>query len=210
MSDDTPQNPAAGRTDEADGKETLPAIADVLDYLKDGGWKVTRTSLYRHAKGGKLLPDPDGSYSIRAVDKYARTFLKQKSTGKRVDEKTDELLRRKAELEVDTLEIQKKRSQLALDRDLNRFVRREEMEIELATWAGILDAGLTHWIKSHAAEWIRLVGGDMGKVGELISQMTREKDEHINGYTTAEFNVILEGEKGAEAPGDEEAEEEPC
>jgi hypothetical protein len=186
-------------------EKSFPAIADVLDHLRDNGWKVTKTSLYRHAKEGKLIPGSDGSYRIKDVEKYAKTWLKQQSTGKKVNEKTDELMRRKAELEIDQLEIQKKRSQFAYERDLKLFIRLSEVEIEFAAHAGILAAGLTHWIKSHAAGWIRLVCGDMTKLGEFQTQMLREIDVHINGYaTTAEFNVVFDGNGGAEAPEEEE------
>jgi hypothetical protein len=171
-------------------------IADVLDYLKNDGWRVTKTSLYRHQKEGKLLPRPDGTYHPKDVEKYARTWLKQQSTGKRVNEKMDELQRKKLEMELDGLELQKKRNQLSYERDLGRFVRREDMEIELATRAGILDAGLKHWVKSHAAEWIRVVDGNMQKIGELISQMNRELDEHINSYATStEYDVVIDAEE---------------
>jgi hypothetical protein len=188
---------------------TFSTIADVLVYLQDNGWKVTQSSLYRHAKEGKLLPGGDGSYRIKDVEKYAKTWLKQQSTGKKVSQKSDELMRRKAELEIDALEIQKKRSQLAYEKDLKQVIQVKDVELEFSTRAGILDAGLTHWIKSHAAGWIRLVCGDMAKLGELQTHMLREKDEHINGYaTTAEFNVIFEKDGGAEAP--EEEEEDPC
>lgn len=211
MSDDTPIEPAAGGPQEADGKEALPALADVLDYLKDGGWKETRTSLYRRAKEGKLLPGAGGAYALKDVDKYARTFLKRQSSGKKVSEEVDGLQRQKLEKEMRILDLDIRSRERKEAKDAGNLIPREEMEIALATWAGIVDAGLTHWIKSQAAGWVRLVGGEMAKVGELVTQMIREKDDHINSYTTAEFNVILEGDKGEEIAEEEVAEEEePC
>jgi hypothetical protein len=190
-------------------EEKMATIAEVLVYLMKDGWKVTKSSLYRHQKEGKLLPRPDGAYQLKDIEKYARTWLKQQSTGKRVSEKMDELQRKKLEMELEGLELQKKRNQLSYERDLGRFVRREDMEIELAMRAGILDAGLKNWVKSHAAEWIRLVGGNMQKVGELISQMNREMDEHINSYATStEYDVIIEAEEDAKTDAEEEGEEE--
>ena len=193
-----------GVTEEAE--RPLPTIADVLNYLKAEGWRVTQTSLYRHQKEGKFLPQRDGSFARKNIDKYAKTFLKLTSIGKRVNEKMDELQRQKIEAELKNLDIERRRKELALDRDLGKLVPREQMEIELATRAGILDAGLKHWVKSHAAEWIRLLDGNMQKIGEFISLMVRELDVHINSYaTTAEWDVIIDPEE-EETGGEPETE----
>jgi hypothetical protein len=182
--------------DKETSEKTFATVADVLDYLEGDGWKVTKTSLYRHREEGKLLPQRDGSYARKDVDKYARTWLRQQSTGKRISQKTDELQRRRLDLELDVLEIQKKRNQLAYEKDLGLLVRKEEMEIELAMWVGILDVGFTNWIKSHAAEWIRMVDGNMRKVGEFTSQMLHEKDKLMNSYaSTTEYNVVIDAEE---------------
>jgi hypothetical protein len=179
-----------------DEDKPLVNVAEVLDYLAAAGWKVTKTSLYRHQKEGKLLPRPDGAYSLRDVERYARTWLKQLSTGKRKTEKMDELQRRKLESELENLELARKRNELAYGKELDRYIHREQMEIELATRAGILDAGLKHWVQSRAAEWIRTAGGDTKKVGELINLMTRDLDEHINSYAAAiEYQVIIDAEE---------------
>ena len=177
-----------------DSDKPLATIADVLDYLKESGWKVTKTSLYRHQKEGKLLPRSEGTYALKDVEKYARTWLREISTGKRKRDRTDVLQCEVLELEREGRRIANQRQKIALDRELDRYVTKEQMEIELATRAGIIDAGLKHWVKSHAAEWIRFVGGDMNKVGEFIGRIGRELDEHINSYAAAtDYDVIIDG-----------------
>jgi len=157
--------------------KALATILAVVDYLDAEGWKATKTTVHRHQKEGKLLPGEDGTFQIKDVDKYARTWLKQKSTGKRVSEKMDELQRKKLDLEIQNLELEHKRKEHSYGRDLNRFIPREQMEIELATRAGILDAGLKHMVQARAAEYIRLTGGDTKKVAELIIKMNQDLDE---------------------------------
>jgi len=178
---------------------TYATIADVLDYLTGSGWKVTKTSLYRHQAEGKILPAADGAYRQKDIDKYARTFLKQKSTGKKISDRTDELQRRKLEQELANLELENKRKQLAYDKEQEKYIPREQMEIELAGRAGILEAGLKHWVQSRAAEWIRTVSGDMKKVGDLINLMNHDLDEHINSYASqGEYQVVIEAEAAEE------------
>ena len=191
-------------------EKPLPTIAEVLEHLTAAGWRGTKTSLYRHQKEGKLLPGPDGSYKARDVEKYARTWLRQLSTGKRVSEKMDELQRKKIELELQNLDLERKRKELAYGKELDRYIPRELMEIELAGRAGVLDAGLKHWVQSHAAEWIRSVGGDTGKVGDLIGLMSRELDEHLNSYAAAiEYRVVVSDDEEPPEPseGDRSGEE---
>lgn len=187
-------------TDAQQETETFSNIAVVLAYLYNEGWKVTKTSLYRHQKEGKILPDKDGHYSKKAVDKYARTFLKLQKTGKRVIEGVDELQRRKAENENIRLELGIERDRLALEKERGLYIRREEMEIELAGRAGILVAGLKHWVQSKAADWIAVAGGDTKRTGELINIMSQDVDEHINHYASSkEYEVVIEAE---ESPND--------
>jgi len=177
-------------------KTALKNIAEVLRYLKEAGWQITKTSLYRHQTEGKITPKRDGTYSQKDIDKYAFNFLKSISTGKRVQEKTGELQQKKLQLELKNLELENQRRQLALAKESGRYIPRELVEIELAGRAGILDAGFKHWIVTRAAEWIRTVDGDMKKIGELINLMNRDLDEHINGYAAPfEFQVVVDQEE---------------
>lgn len=80
-------------TNLVDAGTVFNTLPDVLTYLELSGWKITRPSLYRHGKQGKLLPEKSGTYSQKKVDRYARTFLKQCATGKKIKENTDDLQR---------------------------------------------------------------------------------------------------------------------
>lgn len=173
--------------------DTFDNLAAVLKYLENNGWKAARQSLYRHHGQGKILPDSDGKYTLRAVEKYAKTFLKQSATGKRVQENTDDLQRQKLEQELKNLKLKNEKDQFSYDKERGKYIPRERMEIEFAMRAGILDAGLKHWIQSKAAEWIRMVGGDTQHTGALANAMTKDLNEHINEYASPiEFEVVIE------------------
>lgn len=172
--------------------DTLPNIAAVLQYLQGEGWKETKTSLYRRQKEGKILPRPDGTYAKKDVDKYARTFLKQIATGKRLSENTDELQRKKLEQELKNLILKNERENFNYEKDRGLYIPKDQMEIELATRAGILVAGLKHWVQTRSADWIAAVSGDAKKVGELINMMSNDVDEHINQYAgSKEYEVVI-------------------
>lgn len=188
-------------TEKADIREyqTFSDISAVLEYLQNSGWKVSRTSLYRDHGNGKLRPRDDGEYHAKDVDRYAKTWLKKKATGKRIREATDELQRKKLELEQENLLLDNLKKKLALDKELGKLIPREQLEIELAAWTGIVEAGLKHWIQSNAAGWIRMMDGDVKKVGELINAMDSDLDELINNYSgDREYEVVFDASADAE------------
>ncbi len=185
---------------EDDEDKPLRTIAAVLEYLKANDWRVTQTSLYRHQKEGKIAPRRDGCYTLRDVDKYARNWLKQKSTGKKVAEKAEEQQAKKLGLEISILEQNDKKLKFFNDREAGLYIPKELMEIELAGRAGILDAGLKHMVQSRIAEWIRAVNGEMKKLGDLLHLVNSDIDEHINSYASAlSYQVVIEAEEDAPA-----------
>lgn len=196
-------NPENPENDPATDK-SLATILAVVDYLAAQGWRANKTTVYRHQQQGKLIPDKDGTYQLKDVDKYAKTWLKQQATGKKVNEAIDALQRRKIDLEIQNQEEDLKRKKWNFEREQKKYIKRDEVELELAARAGILDAGLKHMVKSHAAEWIRLAGGDMARVGELIALVGRQIDEHMNNYAAQmEFDVTIAVEDETNAGDDE-------
>lgn len=191
-----------------DEDKPLRNIAAVLEYLRANDWQVSQSHLYRDQKNGKIAPRRDGSFALRDVDKFARTWLKQKSTGKKVAEKAEEQQAKKLALEISILEQNDKKLKFFNDREAGLYIPKEFMEIELAGRAGILDAGLKHMVQSRIAEWIRAVNGEMKKLTDLLNLVNSDIDEHINSYASAlSYQVVIDQEEEApncETVGSEE------
>ena len=102
--------------------DTFDNLMAVLEYLTGNGWKAARNSLYRHQKQGKLLPEADGKYKQRAVDKYAKTFLKQTSTGRRLQETSDELQRQILQQNKKLKDIEIKMNEIALQKEQGAYL----------------------------------------------------------------------------------------
>ena len=171
-------------------------VDEVIAYLVDAGWVAKKPTIYRHRQQGKFLQKDDGQFRQKDVDRYAKTWLKQQATGKKVKELEDQLQRQILEEELAT--AKEKRRKIERENSLaeGKLIDRREVENWLAGRAGILEAGLKHWIQSRVADWLRLGGGDLKKAGELINAMIRDLDEHINGYAQAkEFDVVIDGEE---------------
>ena len=77
--------------------------------------------------------------------------------------------------------------------DSGRYVLREDVELELAGKAVVLESGLKAMILAHAGEFVALVDGDEKKTGELVRALTEELDQALNEFaTTREFHVIFQ------------------
>ena len=174
----------------------LSTVDEVIEYLAGAGWIAKRSTVFLHCKQGKLLPKDDGQYHQNDIDRYAKTWLKQQSTRKKIRDLEDELQRKvlQSELSIKEEELKRKRRQNEIEE--GKYIEQKKMEEELAGRAGILEAGLKHWVQSRAADWIRAVGGDVRKAGEMINAMIRDLDEHINSYAQAkEYELVIEDDE---------------
>ena len=154
--------------------ETLSNLADVQAYLASAGWRTSKTGLHRHHKEGKIAPQDDGSYRIKDVNKYARTFLKQISTGRRLTERLDQLQTQKQEKEVEYLDIKISREKRLEEKEKDNLIPLEQAVREECAKFATIEADIMHLIMSSVAEWIRLVSGDVRKAPDLINKITHD------------------------------------
>jgi hypothetical protein len=59
-------------------KEQLEKAADVLKFL-ESEWIISRSTLNRHIKTGRLRPTKSGKFLLRKVENYASTYLVKRS-----------------------------------------------------------------------------------------------------------------------------------
>ena len=163
---------------------------EVADYLIEEGWKVSRSTVYKHAAEGRIRPDANGIYTLRAVQKYARLHLMQQDTGQKIDD--EELQRKKIMAEVAWKTEQARREKLKRMVEEGLYILREDLHLEFAARTATLEAGLRHMVHSSAGDWIALVDGNEKKVGDLIREINGALDALLNEYaTTKEFEVIF-------------------
>jgi hypothetical protein len=55
-------------------------VSEVFSYLVSEGWRVSISTFYRHQSQGKVRAQPDGTYTLRSVQKYSKTFLHRRDT----------------------------------------------------------------------------------------------------------------------------------
>lgn len=187
------QQVAAGETSADDEPISFKSQESVLEYLKNAGWKVSKSNLNRHCKEKLLRPSEDGTYSQRAVDRYAKTWLKQIATGQKINERLDRLQEERLEKELKAANLKLDREQFELDIRRGRFIPRDDVEMMIVGRSVAFMAHLNHMVQSSAPDWIDLVGGDQGRAPELIAAISEAIEQRMGDFAAdVEFDVILE------------------
>jgi hypothetical protein len=163
-------------------------LRQVAAYLQEQEWKVSQSTVYKHAREGRLRPTADGTYPVRVVDKYATTHLVQKETGDKV--KASALQEDKTRAEVEKLQEQALHAKIRRMALEGKYVLRDQVELELAGRAATLAAGLNFFAQARAGEIVDLVEGNPARTGDLVRELTAAFDEFLNEYaTTKGFEV---------------------
>ena len=167
----------------------------VWQYLKAQGWKVARGTFYNHVKEGRLRPDARGVFSLEKIEKYLNFNLKTKELAK--TEKLERVQEKKARLEANLLEVKVNRERLKYNLEQGKSILRDDVELELAGKAVVLETNLKAMILARAGEFVALVEGQEKKTGELVRAMMTELDQALNEFaTTREYQVVFEAENG--------------
>jgi hypothetical protein len=171
-------------------KQTFKNKLEIYGYLKLQGWKVAQSTLYKHCKEGRLKPDVKGVYSLKKINRYASLHLERQQTRQKIDE--DDLQRKKVMAEVARITEQAKLAHIKRLAEEGRYVLREDVELELAGKAAVLETGLKAMIHARAGEFVTLVEGNEKKTGALIATLMDELNHAINEFaSTREYQVIF-------------------
>ena len=180
------------------GNKSFPKVADVLEYLHRSGRKIGIVKLYQDIKKGLLRRQTDMSFKQRDVDTYA-TFLPLISMPEAKTEGVIDLAEEKLKEEVGKLREQ--RQSIAFDREIKagKYIRREEVALELASRAAALSLSLRSVFRLNVADYIRMVGGDVSKAEQLASEFENNLDLALNEYSKPmEFKTEFIGEDSGE------------
>lgn len=165
-----------------DKDQKLASVKDVLAYLRGQARKISQSQLYKDLKRGHLRREADGSFTYRAVDRYAQTLALVAMPEAKATE-----LEGLAEQEMRE-KIGKTREQrlsINFDRKVKeaKYILREGVALELASRAAALGVGLRSVFRLHAPDYIRMVGGDVSKADDLAAEFEQNLDAALNEYS---------------------------
>ena len=152
----------------------LKSLRAVEHYLKKRGWNAT-SAIYRHAKAGLIIPDPDGGYTIQAALAYAHNHLRKlsdedKENMPRIPEAVapDRLSMAKRLAEAKKLAAQARHWERKTEILEGEWIKASVLDRALAQRAAMFKGDIENFIRSHASEMCHLVDGDDLKIPDLI------------------------------------------
>ncbi len=161
-------------------------MLEVVDYLQGQGWKIHKSKAYGDRKAGRIKPQTDGTFLASDADKYAAYWLDPLSEAEM--ENVDQ--NRKLKAEADKQEAQAKWWGLKTEIESGRYVRREEMEEQLAARAAFLKTDFENFFRSHATEMVIIVTGDQAKTPDLLAFGLSAVGDWLDRYAKqGEFTV---------------------
>lgn len=164
------------------------ALAHITEEL---GRKCGKTKLFDDIKAGRLKKQPDGSFRLRDVERYAAS-LPMAGTPDGVAEKAADRQRRKEELEIEEKSLKVRREALKLAVEEGRYVLKSDVHLELAARAVTLASGLKTAFEARHLDLVDAVGGNPKKGAVLVELLERMLDEELNNYSREmEFEVTF-------------------
>lgn len=151
----------------------LKGLDQVLEYLNSKGFVVSRATLFRHRKAGKLPSNPDGVFSENAVAGYAHLHLKRNS---RPDPDhaaghIEDVQREKVLADARRSKAMARLAEERARRESGRYVPKEDFDRALAARAIILKQDLTNLAYSEAAAVVAKADGDQSRIPEVADFM---------------------------------------
>lgn len=163
-------------------QENFKKVADILAHLKAQGRKISQPQLYKDIKLGYLNRQKDASFKKSDVERYAQTLKALALPEKEATELSD-LARQESEERL--AKMREQRLSIAFDRSIKqgKYIRRDDVLLELASRAAVLSVGLRSVFRLYAPELIVSVDGDTNKVEVLLEQFEKHLDAALHEYS---------------------------
>ena len=174
---------------------------DAVAFLKDRGFKVSKSSFGRDLKAGKISTDSNGHFEENALLAYAVALKEPTATveNKALSSATTERLSADAELK----KYQAERQKLKLEQEQGKLMPKAEYERNLAARALFFKNEVRNFIHLHGAGMIHLAGGDESKLPVLVRFWEEKTAVWMDTWSQErEFSVTGSDDLGESAEDD--------
>ncbi len=159
--------------------DVFPTVAEVLRYLHEAGWRVSKSAVYEHVRTGKLLPSKNGMFLRRTVDRYAQKWLKPRNPDE-VPEQALQLKRLRADL-------RRARERAALvqsrvERLMREYLLREQVALDLASHRALFQGLLPELASRMVEVAIETTEGDPARANEAKAFVLHHLTQCLEAY----------------------------
>jgi hypothetical protein len=149
-------------------------------WLIDQGWKISRSTFYKHCSEGRVRPNASGGFGRAALLRYARLHLAQMDKFQSLE--AAQLTENKLKAEVVKLEEQSKLAKLKREQLEGTLVPRAEVELQLAGRAAALESSLKYALALSVPTMVEVAAGNPDQQQELIEMLNKTVDAALTEY----------------------------
>lgn len=172
----------------SDSLGPFKTVKEVQRYLLDSGWSIADTTIYDHCNISgqhyKGLRKKRGVYTKKDVDKYALANLVKHDSGLKDGEvDTLALTEIKLQKQIAKLDIEIREKEFKHEIESGKYILRSQVDLEIASRAGILDSGYNYYLNAKVLELIAIVGGDDKKAPAMVTALRSEWNNLLGEYS---------------------------
>lgn len=163
----------------------VPCHANLLAlvrHLQESGYKIKKSKAYTDRDRGLLRVNADGTIGDAEARAYAATLDRVADKTGVVEENTAKKLAR----EVERLTLQNEKLRFDMERDKREWVKKDDVETDLALRCAVFEAGIKHALQSRMSEVVRMVGGKIERTQAAVDVLCDAVDNLLNDYARAE------------------------
>lgn len=146
---------------------TCKTQLDAVAYLRDAGYKISKSQFNRDVKSRRVPRTPEGQFDMSALLGYANahlTPLVQHENRALADAEAGRL-----SADAELKKYQAARAKLKLEKEQGQLMRREDHERDLGARALFFRSEVRSFIHLYGGDMIHLVGGDEGRLRDLVN-----------------------------------------
>lgn len=160
--------------------EILENILAVVDFLIANGYRIKKTKAYADAKKGLLKVRDDKTVLKSDALDYAEMAGVKKVN---VDVGSiNDIKLKTAQVELRIKETKDEKLKFELDREKGKYLLKSDVAVENATKFGIIEAGIKHLMRTKAAQYCEIVGGNGKRAVNLIEAFNLDVDSIFNQF----------------------------
>lgn len=156
----------AARLSSAQSGRVYKTQLDAVAFLKDRGFKVSKSALNRDLKAGKISTDINGHFEESSLLAYALALKEPTATAENKALSSATTFRLSADAELK--KYQAERQKLKLEKEQGLLMPKTESERNLAARALFFKNEVRNFIHLHGAAIIHLSGGEEGRLPALV------------------------------------------
>lgn len=147
--------------------QILKTQLDAVAYLRDAGYKISKSQFNRAVRGRLVPKNADGHFEAQALLGYAAANLAP--LGQAADAALAGATADRLSADAQLKTYQAERQRLKLQKEQGLLMPRAEHERDLAARALFFRAEVRNFVHLHGAAIIALVGGDEARLRDLVA-----------------------------------------